>query len=65
MTSPDDARDIAIHRTIDGYVCLIMAMHDISREEAIDRLEAFAESEREEMRERRAYLAALGEGADA
>lgn len=48
MTHPDDARDLKLHKAIDHAIVTFGMMFGLSRDEVIDRFEAFLEAEREE-----------------
>lgn len=58
MTLDDDARDLAIYACIDDLMQKIMDTNNFTRAQAVERLEAFCEAERDEMRDR-AQRAAL------
>jgi hypothetical protein len=52
MNLDDDARDLAIHASIDYLLQKIMETNGFTRLQALERIEAFAENERDEMQER-------------
>jgi hypothetical protein len=58
--SDDDARDLKLHKAIDHAIVTFGMMFGLSRDEVIDRFEAFLEAEREE-REAKARSSALEE----
>lgn len=55
----NDARDLSIHAAIDHLVTNIARTNNFTRIQALERLEAFCENERDEAREAAAYARAF------